>query len=97
VLQASNCNEQVPAKLYEYLRARRPILCLSDPAGDTAGVVRDAGIVPMARLDSATEIAALLERCLDGDAAALLPTEAAVAAASREGRARQLATWLDAL
>jgi glycosyltransferase involved in cell wall biosynthesis len=97
VLQASNCNEQVPAKLYEYLRARRPILCLSDPAGDTAGVVRNAGIVPMARLDSATEIATLLERCLDGGAATLLPTEAAVAAASREGRARQLAAWLDTL
>ena len=27
VLQASNCNEQIPAKLYEYLRTGRPILC----------------------------------------------------------------------
>ncbi|NRF66529.1 glycosyltransferase [Aquincola sp. S2] len=97
VLQASSCNEQVPAKLYEYLRAGRPILCLSDPAGDTAGVMRDAGIAPMARLDSAPEIAALIERCLDGGGPALLPTAAAVAAASREGRARQLAAWLDAL
>lgn len=98
VLQASNCNEQVPAKLYEYLRAGRPVLCLSDPAGDTAGVVHEAGIAPIARLDSATEIAALLERCLDdAGAQALLPTPAAVAAASREGRARQLAAWLDEL
>ncbi len=26
VLQADNCNAQIPAKLYEYLRCRRPIL-----------------------------------------------------------------------
>ena len=32
ILQASNCNAQVPAKLYEYLRAKRPILALTDPA-----------------------------------------------------------------
>src|SRR5690606_1324512 len=36
LLQAANCNNQIPAKLYEYLRAQRPILALTDPAGDTA-------------------------------------------------------------
>lgn len=97
VLQASSCNEQVPAKLYEYLRAGRPILGLTDPAGDTAGVMREAGIAQLARLDSAPEIAALLEHCLDGGRDTLLPTAAAVSAASREGRARQLAGWLDTL
>ena len=40
VFQASNCNHQVPAKVYEYLRCRRPILALTDPAGDTADVLR---------------------------------------------------------
>jgi glycosyltransferase involved in cell wall biosynthesis len=34
VLQAANCNEQIPAKIYEYLRCRRPILGLTDPRGD---------------------------------------------------------------
>jgi glycosyltransferase involved in cell wall biosynthesis len=33
VMQASNCNEQIPAKVYEYLRAGKPILCLSDREG----------------------------------------------------------------
>lgn len=97
VLQAANCNEQIPAKVYEYLRAGRPILCLSDPVGDTAGVVRSAGIDAMARLDSADEIAALLLRYLEGDGRDLLPTPAAVAAASREGRTRQFAQLLDSL
>ena len=31
VLQASNCNDQIPAKAYEYLRAGRPLLALTDP------------------------------------------------------------------
>ncbi|HEX8013412.1 MAG TPA: glycosyltransferase, partial [Casimicrobiaceae bacterium] len=55
LLQAANCNEQIPAKLYEYLRAGRPVVALTDPRGDTAGVLRDAGIYTIARLDSAEE------------------------------------------
>ena len=62
VLQASNCNEQIPAKLYEYLRAGRPIVALTDPAGDTAGVVRAAGLDAIARLDSVDDTVALLRR-----------------------------------
>lgn len=47
VLQASSCNHQIPAKLYEYFRARRPIFALTDPGGDTAAAVNEAqgGIV----------------------------------------------------
>src|SRR5205085_9767730 len=33
ILQAANCSEQVSAKLYEYLRCRKPILALTDPTG----------------------------------------------------------------
>jgi len=36
LFQAAMCNHQIPAKLYEYLRAGRPILALTDAAGDTA-------------------------------------------------------------
>jgi hypothetical protein len=101
VLQASNCNEQIPAKIYEYLRARRPILCLSDPAGDTIGVVRRAGIDASARLDSPSEIAALFERFLDdhqaGRLGSYLPTEAAIVAADRLSRTEELAGHLAAV
>ena len=99
VLQAANCNEQIPAKIYEYLRARRPILCLSDPLGDTAAVLRQAGVPAIARLDSADDIARVLPAFLAdvrGHRAAL-PAAAAVAAASRAGRAQALAQRLDAL
>ncbi len=52
ILQASNCNNQIPAKLYEYLRARRPILALTDPVGDTAAVLTSMRIDTTAPLDS---------------------------------------------
>ena len=56
VLQGASCNAQIPAKLYEYLRAGRPILALTDPAGDTATTLRAAGGGVIARLDSQAEI-----------------------------------------
>ena len=95
VMQAANCNEQVPAKIYEYLRARRPVLCLSDPAGDTCAVLRRAGVARQARLDDAAGIAALLGAFAGGDATGLLPETRSMASASRAARTAQLAIWLD--
>jgi len=99
LLQAAICNNQVPAKLYEYLRARRPILALTDPAGDTAAVLRNAGIDTMARLDSQEEIARLLPRFLEllRQQRAPVAAEAAVEAASRRSRTIELARVLDAV
>src|SRR5207249_2180145 len=34
----------VPAKLYEYFRAERPILALAEPDGDTAAMLRASGV-----------------------------------------------------
>jgi len=96
VLQASNCNEQVPAKIYEYLRAGRPIVCLSDPQGDTCEVLRGVGVTGHAQLDDAAAIAALLGRFAAGDLSGLSATPDSVAAASRAARSVQLAGLLDA-
>lgn len=95
LLQASNCNEQIPAKLYEYLRARRPILCLSDFAGDTWQVLQRAGLRHGAALNDARQIDQLLMRALTRGPDGLLPSEQSVQEASRAGRARLLATWLE--
>ena len=97
ILQASNCNQQIPAKLYEYVRARRPVLALTDPVGDTAVTLRHAGLTSIARLDDATSIAEAIPAFIarvraDGEAIA---TPEAIAASSREGRARSLAHLLD--
>ena len=97
IMQASNCNEQIPAKLYEYLRARRPILALTDPAGDTATTLRHAGVDAIAPLDQAPGIADLLRRFLRPSQPALrtLAHEQHIQAASRRGRAGELAALLE--
>lgn len=97
VLQANNCNEQIPAKVYEYIRAGRPTLGLADPPGDTAGVLRSAGYTHLAPLESADAIASTLAAFLQDLRAgrAPLPTAAAVRGASRQTRSEALAQLLD--
>lgn len=96
VMQASNCNEQIPAKIYEYLRAQRPILALTDPQGDTAATLRNAGIDQFARLDSVSEIATALLRFADAirKGSCIRPTPLVVKQASREERTAQLSRLL---
>ncbi len=97
VLQASNCNDQIPAKLYEYLRAQRPIVAFTDPAGDTAGALANAGIRLIAPLDQSNAIATTLLRFVDCPGNGSIPSIDAIAAASREGRTSRFAAWLDGL
>lgn len=96
VMQASNCNAQIPAKIYEYLRAGKPILGLTDPDGDTAAVLRQAGLRDMARLDSADEIARLLPALVRDwrQGKVVLPQALAVQQASRWGRSQALAALM---
>ncbi|MET0323528.1 MAG: glycosyltransferase [Duganella sp.] len=99
LLQAANCNDQIPAKLYEYLRARRPVLALTDAAGDTANALRLAGIDTIAPLDRADAIAAALCRFLTlaQQGAAPLAGAAAIASHARAARARDLAALFDTI
>lgn len=94
VMQGANCNEQVPAKLYEYFRARRPLLGLADPEGDTGKVMRNAGVSHVATLEDADHVERVLTAFLDamrsGAAQAPLLTDM-----SRRVRARQLAAVLE--
>ena len=100
LFQAADCNFQIPAKTYEYIRARRPILAMTDPAGDSAQLLRAAGVDAIARLDSASEIEAMLARALEqlraqrghafGDAAV-------VARCSRDARAHEFIALVEAV
>lgn len=99
ILQASNCNNQIPGKLYEYLRARRPILALTDPAGDTATALIRAGVDTIARLDSKDDIIRELLRFLaliEENQAPIASTEK-VLESSRKSRTRELSKLLDKL
>lgn len=99
ILQAANCNAQVPAKLYEYLRAGRPILALTDPAGDTAATLERAQAGTIVRLDSADAIARSLpgfvEKLRAGTCRTAPPS--VVARYSRESQAGEFARLLDAV
>ncbi len=99
VMQASNCNAQIPAKIYEYLRAGKPILALTDPVGDTEGVLRQAGLDGIVKIDSAQDIAlalpAFVNQWRSGNST--LPGADVVRQASRQGRSVALAALLSSL
>lgn len=56
LFQAANCNHQVPAKLYEYFRAAKPIFALTDTTGNTAQAIREAGISNIVDLTDKAQI-----------------------------------------
>lgn len=98
ILQAASCNHQIPAKLYEYLKAKRPILALTDPKGDTAWVLKKAGMNSIAPLDSVEQIRTLLPGFIQSlqTYSAVLPDEQEINSASRENRTYLLSQLLNA-
>jgi glycosyltransferase involved in cell wall biosynthesis len=93
VFQGAPFNTQIPAKIYEYFRARKPILGLLDPAGETARIIGAAGFQNMAAIDSATAIIPALENFISQirNGSAHVASEAVIAASSRTNRAAELA------
>jgi hypothetical protein len=92
VMQAANCNEQIPAKVYEYLRSQRPLIGLTDPAGDTADLMTRAGVRHIAPLDAPDQIAATLMAFLEGlrDGSLSAPPSDLVTQHSRLSRTSEL-------
>lgn len=97
VFQGTPFNTQIPAKIYEYFRARKPILGLVDTSGETARVLRAAGFDGIASMNSSGEIASVLERLLAQirQGQAHVASEALIASSSRTHRASQLAAIFD--
>ncbi len=97
VFQGYTSNPAVPAKLYEYLRARRPIFAMVDAEGDTAGTLRAAGVGMIVPLESTEEIAGGLETFLSqihrNEAA--VANQTVVRGLAREARAVELAALFD--
>lgn len=81
VMQGTNCNEQIPAKLYEYLRAQKPILPLSDPIGDTGATLAALGYPLVTKLESVEQIMTNLPLFLDALRDGRLPTASSSAVA----------------
>ncbi|QDD65145.1 glycosyltransferase [Herbaspirillum seropedicae] len=93
VFQGRPFNRQAPAKIYEYFRARKPVLGLLDLEGETAGMLRSAGFPDLVEMTDPEAIAPVLTRFLRAisDGTAHVASEALVAASSRTHRTRQLA------
>jgi glycosyltransferase involved in cell wall biosynthesis len=96
IFQAANCNLQIPAKVYECLRAHRPIFAMTDRAGDTAEVLRSEGIDSIVPLDSKAEIADGLLKFISAIDRRNYQTRS-VEGYSRKARTRELAQLLNSV
>lgn len=56
LLQADNCDYQIPAKAYEYIRAQKPILALTSESGDTGQLLKSMGLACITPLDDKEKI-----------------------------------------
>lgn len=99
LFQASNCNDQIPAKLYEYLYAQKPILGLTDFTGETARLMMSVGSDRIANLHDAGSIKTVLMEFIRSvrDGAAPIPARALIERFSRRQLTGSLAELLNAV
>ena len=97
IFQAPNCNWQIPAKLYECLRARRPILAITDHGGDTAEVLRSEGIDSIVSIHSKTEIIDGLMKFMSDVRRHPIDQSRSVEHFSRRARTQELAQLLNSV
>lgn len=103
VFQGSNFNAQIPAKIYEYIRAQRPVLAFLDPTGDTAAQLNQfKESVFQANINSTDSIRSALLAWLDGlqsltFAKGMPKNIELVKRYSRKSQAKMLADTLDGL
>lgn len=60
LLQADNCNYQIPAKAYEYIRSGKPVLALTPDDGDTGRLMAATGMADICPLDDKDRIKSAL-------------------------------------
>jgi glycosyltransferase involved in cell wall biosynthesis len=99
VLQAKVCDEQIPAKAYEYLYAGRPIIGLANPTGDTGKLLQRFNVPCLAALEDEDEIVATLEAALPRIESGTyeVPARDRVMQLSRRAGAERLANLLTGL
>ena len=98
LFQGAACNRQIPAKAYEYLACRRPIIGLVDSLGDTHELIADHWQVPyIADMNSVLAITKILEKFIADfhRQNAFIPDASWVEKHSRAQGARELAEVFD--
>jgi glycosyltransferase involved in cell wall biosynthesis len=96
VFQAANCDHQIPAKVYEYLRLRKPIFALTSHSGDTAALLKDIGGATIVNLSEEQDIYLALPDFLAAVRQGLhpLPDRNKIRRYARRTQAGELATCL---
>lgn len=99
LFQGSTCNHAVPAKLYEYLRCKKPLLAITDAAGNVAQLLRKLGTGVICDSCDAEDIAEKLLHTLDQiRTISFTPlSDRILNRYSRESQARQLSLLLERL
>jgi hypothetical protein len=100
VFQGSHFNTQIPAKIYEYVRAGQDILSVVDPSGGTAGQMRQFEanwIVDIASVQSVRQglLSALRGRSREARTTELARNQQAVQAYSRQSQTSRLRALFD--
>lgn len=99
LLQAANCNFQIPAKLYEYLRSGRPILALTDHHGDTAKIIQRFTNTMITDISSSSDIENQLRQFIATFSTGTKTPEASTNTItySRNEKGRELAQLFDSI
>lgn len=99
LFQAADCDKQIPAKAYEYLRIGKPILALTTHTGDTAALLREVGGATIVNIASEDEIYEGLSSFVDALRVGThpVPDKKKIRRYTREAQAGQLARVLDEL
>lgn len=96
LIQAANCDHQIPAKAYEYLRMGKPVLALTTHTGDTAALLEEIGGTTIANLAEEEEIYQALPAFLEAVRTRThsVANPAKIARYSRRSQAESLAACL---
>jgi hypothetical protein len=97
LFQGEACNRQIPAKAYEYLACRRPILGLCHPTGDTHELLSLQWNIPyLADMTSREQIEKVLKRFIQDvrSGTTVIPSKELLVSHSRASAARELAELL---
>ncbi len=99
VLQGQSCNTAIPAKIYEYMRARRPILGLVHPDGFTCQVLESTGYLDLAETESSDRIRPVLQQFIERirSGRAFIPSYEDVQSFSRRRSAERVAQLMNSI
>ena len=97
LLQGSTCNEQIPAKAYEYIRSGKPVIALTDLNGDTGQLLSHLGVGNIAALESKEEIRNVFSRLKEICNEFIPLDKNKIQSFSRQSQTKELANLLNTL